>query len=66
MLCYYVYWYDLVNKFYGIFFLLVLLINSSIDCELLEMVLWMMVDLISFVYIYSTIIKMIKLIVVWL
>lgn len=64
MLCYYVYWYDLVNKFYGIFFLLVLLINSSIDCELLEMVLWMMVDLISFVYIYSTIIKMIKSIVV--
>ena len=44
----------------------VLSINSSTDCELLEMAPWMVVDLTSFVHTYKTTTKMIKYIAVWL
>ena len=55
-----------VNKAYGILLSPVLSINSSTDCELLEMVPWMVVDLINFVRIYNMTTKMTKSTAVWL
>lgn len=56
----------IINKLFRMLLSPVLSINSSTDCELLEMVPWMVVDLTSFVHIYNKTTKMIKYIAVWL
>ena len=55
-----------INIAYGILLSPVLSINSSTDCELLEVVPRMVVDLINFVRIYNMTTKMTKSTAVWL